>query len=592
MSGLAASRHRNFQDEWEPETNMSIKSIVWIVVCLSSVTVAVAAEPRPNVILVMTDDQGWAEVGFHGNEVLKTPNLDRFAAEGTELTNFYVSPMCTPTRSSLMTGRYHFRTGAHDTYIGRSNMNPEETTIAEVFAGAGYRTGIFGKWHLGENFPMRAEDQGFQKVVVHGGGGIGQFADYPGNTYWDPTLQYNDSFKKAKGYCTDVFIDESIQFMKDSGEQPFFCYLPLNVPHSPFDVADEFRADYDNQNLADPDGRKWVAPIYGMITQFDGAFGRLLEAVEDMGQRENTIILFMSDNGPNSTYFTAGLRAKKGSVYENGIRSPFVIQWPKTLQGGRKFDTPAMHIDLLPTLADACGIGLPADLQVDGKSILGLLHGETQGFQQRYLFMQHNRANVPPKYENCMARRGPWKVVGDGGEPTGFELYNIEQDPGETRDLADKHPEIVKAFVREYEAWFDDVTTQLRRDNGVPYPTELNPEQKRDFRFTWQDWWGDKTGWRPNNYGRWRMSNPGLIERFDISIVPHRRHRKQAATVKFIWTDKTIVKELDNVPSQVELTDVRLAKGTGWMEAQLHIDGKMHAVQEVRIKPHSTANVK
>lgn len=571
---------------------MSIKSIVWIVACLSSVTVAGAAEPRPNVILVMTDDQGWAEVGFHGNEVLKTPNLDRFAAEGTELTNFYVSPMCTPTRSSLMTGRYHFRTGAHDTYIGRSNMNPEETTIAEVFAGAGYRTGIFGKWHLGENFPMRAEDQGFQKVVVHGGGGIGQFADYPGNTYWDPTLQYNDSFKKAKGYCTDVFIDESIQFMKDSGEQPFFCYLPLNVPHSPFDVADEFRADYDKQNLADPDGRKWVAPIYGMITQFDGAFGRLLEAVEDMGQRENTIILFMSDNGPNSTYFTAGLRAKKGSVYENGIRSPFVIQWPKTLQGGRKFDTPAMHIDLLPTLADACGIALPADLQVDGKSILGLLHGETQGFQQRYLFMQHNRANVPPKYKNGMARRGPWKVVGDGGEPTGFELYNIEQDPGETRDLADKHPEIVEAFVREYEAWFDDVTNQLRRDNGVPYPAELNPEQKRDFRFTWQDWWGDKTGWRPNNYGRWRMSNPGLIERFDISIVPHRRHSKQAATVKFIWMDKTIVKELENVPSQVELTDVRLAKGIGWMEAQLHIDGKMHAVQEVRIRPHSTANVK
>ena len=550
--------------------------------------------PRPNIVLIMADDQGWGEVGFHGNKVIKTPNLDRFAAEGTELTNFYVSPMCTPTRSSLMTGRYHFRTGAHDTYIGRSNMNPAETTIAEVFANAGYHTGIFGKWHLGENYPMRAIDQGFQKAVVHGGGGIGQFADYPGNTYWDPMLQYNDSFKKAKGYCTDVFIDESIQFMKDSGDQPFFCYLPVNVPHAPFDVAKEFRADYDKQNLKDPDGRNWVAPIYGMITQFDGAFGRLLKAVEEMGQRENTIMIFMSDNGPNSTYFTAGLRAKKGSVYENGIRSPFVIQWPEVLKGGRKFNTPAMHIDLLPTLADACGIALPDDLIVDGKSILGLLKGEssaaTQQLEQRTLFMQHNRGNVPTKYKNGMARRGPWKAIGNRGEPTGFELYNIQQDPGEKQNLAAKHPEMVKSFVQEYEAWFDDVTAEMQRDGGMPSPIDLDPQQKLDFRFTWQDWWGEKTGWRPTNYGRWRMSNRGLIDRFDITIVPHRQHQGQSATVKFIWMDKTIVKEYDSVPPQIELSDIKLAKGTGFMEAQVHTGGKMRAVQEVRIRAHGAVS--
>ena len=168
------------------KTQMRVYTLRPMIVFLLAFGLAVPskAADRPNVILVMTDDQGWGEVGFHGNDVIKTPNLDRFAAEGTELTNFYVSPMCTPTRSSLMTGRYHFRTGAHDTYIGRSNMKPSETTIAEVFADTGYRTGIFGKWHLGENFPMRAQDQGFEKVVVHGGGGIGQFADFPGNTYW------------------------------------------------------------------------------------------------------------------------------------------------------------------------------------------------------------------------------------------------------------------------------------------------------------------------------------------------------------------------------------------------------------------------
>ena len=578
------------------KTQMRVYTLRPMIVFLLAFGLAVPskAADRPNVILVMTDDQGWGEVGFHGNDVIKTPNLDRFAAEGTELTNFYVSPMCTPTRSSLMTGRYHFRTGAHDTYIGRSNMKPSETTIAEVFADTGYRTGIFGKWHLGENFPMRAQDQGFEKVVVHGGGGIGQFADFPGNTYWDPTLQYNDTFKKAKGYCTDVFIDESIEFIKNSGDQPFFCYLPLNVPHSPFDVAKEFRADYDQQKLADPDGRNWVAPIYGMITQFDGAFARLLGALEEMGQREDTIVIFMSDNGPNSTYFTAGLRAKKGSVYENGIRSPFVIQWPKVFKGGRKFNAPAMHIDLLPTLADACGIALPDDLKVDGQSILGLLKGESSAaiekLEQRTLFMQHNRGNVPSKYKNCMVRRGPWKAVANRGEPTGFELYNIQQDPGEKRNLAAEHSEMVKSFVQQYEAWFDDVTAEMQRDSGMPSPIDLDSQQKLDFRFTWQDWWGDRTGWRPTNYGRWRMRNHGLVDRFDITIVPSRQHQGQTATVKFIWMDKTIVKKFDSVPTQVELSDIKLPKGTGFMEAQLHIGGKMHAVQEVRIRPYGVVS--
>ena len=561
---------------------------VWSLFLLSTCTL-LAAEQRPNVILVMTDDQGWGEVGFHGNTVLKTPNLDRFAAEGTELTNFYVSPMCTPTRSSLMTGRYHFRTGAHDTYIGRSNMNPQETTIAELFADAGYRTGIFGKWHLGENYPMRAQDQGFQKVVVHGGGGIGQFADYPGNTYWNPTLLYNDDFKKANGYCTDIFIDESIRFIKQNRDQPFFCYVPLNVPHSPFDVAKKFRESYDKQNLADPDGRKWVAPIYGMITQFDGAFQRLLDAVDEMGLKENTVIIFMTDNGPNSVYYTAGLRARKGSVYENGIRSPFVIRWPKGMKGGRKFNDPTMHIDLLPTLADACGIQLPGDLKLDGKSILPLLTGEVKELPERYVFMQHNRGNLPTKYKNGMVRKGPWKAVGNRGGQEGFELYNIEEDPGEKNNLAAEYPEKLKAFVREYETWFDDVTAQLQRNEGMPHPIELHPTQEYDFRFTWQDWWGDKTGWRPTNYGRWRMNNPELIDRFDVTVIPHRQHHGKTATVKFIWQGKTVVKTFETLPAHVELENVALAEGTGFMEAQLHIDDKMWGVQEVQIRAHAAA---
>ena len=547
------------------------------------------AGARPNVILVMTDDQGYGEVGFHGNPALKTPNLDRFAAEGTELVTFYVSPMCTPTRSSLMTGRYHYRTGAHDTYIGRSNMNPQETTIAEIFAEAGYRTGIFGKWHLGENYPMRAQDQGFQKVVVHGGGGIGQFADVPGNTYWDPTLLYNDAFKKAKGYCTDVFIDESIRFIRDSGDTPFFCYIPLNIPHSPFDVAKKFREPYDRQKLTDPDGRNWVPPIYGMITQFDQAFQRLLDEVEKMGLRENTIVIFMTDNGPNSTFYTAGLRAKKGSVYENGIRSPFVMQWPAGMKGGRKLKDTAMHIDLLPTLAEACGIELPADLKLDGLSVLDLLTGDADKLPERTVFMQHNRGNLPTKFKNGMARKGPWKMVNSSGKPNGFALYNMEVDQGEDNNLAEQHPDKLKELTVAYERWFDDVSAELRSVDGMPHPIVLDPIQKQDFRFTWQDWWGEDTGWRHTNYGGWRMTNPGKIDRFDIDIGVPRAHRGKAAILKFIWQGKTVEKKFKQLPERIALENVKLAKGTGFMEAQLLLDGKKWGVQEVRIRPHGKA---
>ncbi|GHC45510.1 arylsulfatase [Roseibacillus persicicus] len=545
---------------------------------------------QPNIVLLMTDDQGYGEVGFHGNKVLQTPNLDRFAKEGTELVHFYVSPMCTPTRSSLMTGRYHFRTGAHDTYIGRSNMNPEETTIAEIFADAGYQTGIFGKWHLGENYPMRAQDQGFQKVVVHGGGGIGQFADYPGNTYWDPTLLYNDSFKKAEGYCTDVFIDESIDFISNNREKPFFCYLPLNIPHSPFDVDAEFLEPYESQGVRDKGKRQWTAKIYGMLTQFDGAFQRLLDALDEMELAENTIVIFMSDNGPNSVYYTAGLRDNKGSVYENGFRSPFVIRWPEAMKGGRKLTDPAMHIDLLPTLAEACGIELPDALKLDGKSILPLLTGETESLPERYLFMQHNRANVPQKYRNFMVRKGPFKVVqgiGKGFQEVPknpkFELYDIEKDPGEENNIAQEHPEMVTEFVTEYEQWFDEVTADLQRTGGTPSPYILDPVQKQDYRFTWQCWFGPDANWRPTAYGRWMMTNPGEIERFDVTIIPQKNHLGKAAKIKFIWQDQVLENSYDKVPARVTLEDIELAEGTGFMEAQLFIGDKLWGVKEVQI---------
>ena len=298
---------------------------------------------------------------------------------------------------------------------------------------------------------------------------------------------------------------------------------------------------------------------------------RLLDAVESQGIKNDTIVIFMSDNGPNSVCFTAGLRAKKGSVYENGFRVPFVIRWPGRIPGGRKIKDPAMHIDLLPTLANACGIEIADSLKLDGQNILPVLTGESSSIPERSLFMQH---------------KGPWRVVNVSNDPSKFELYNIDLDPGAKEDLASQYPERVKTLVSEYEAWFDDVTAELQSTQGMPCPCELNPIQKQAFRFTRQDWWGEKTGWRPNNYGRWRMNNPGLIERFDVTIIPQKQHVGKPSAVKFIWQDKLIEKRFDSTPSKVLLENIWLAEGTDFMEAQLFIGAQMWGVKEVQIEVH------
>jgi hypothetical protein len=323
----------------------------------------------------------------------------------------------------------------------------------------------------------------------------------------------------------------------------------------------------------------------------DEAFQRLLDTVKTQGLEENTIVIFTTDNGPNSTYFTAGLKARKGSVFENGFRAPFVIRWPAAIEGGRKLSDLAMHIDLLPTLARACDIPIPKDLQLDGQNILPLLTGEIEKLDERFIFMQHNRGNVPVKYKNGMARKGPWKVVGNKGTPEGFELYHIDNDPGETNNLAAEHPEKVKAWVAEYEKWFDDVTAELMEIKGAPHPFELNPAQPYDYRLTWQDWYGDMTGWNAKNYGKWHVTNPGLIDKFDITIRTTRDTYGLPTELRFIWLDQEKSMKFDSTPDQILLEDIKLKKGTGWMEAQLIIDGKIRCVQEIQIRPHGVKSV-
>ncbi len=450
-----------------------------------------AAEERPNVVVVITDDQGFGDLGAHGNEHIRTPNLDRLHAESTRLTRFHVCPVCSPTRACLMTGRYNYRTGAIDTYLGRSMMYCDEVTMAEVFRTAGYRTGIFGKWHLGDNYPMRAMDQGFDEALVHQGGGIGQPSDPPGNSYFDPILEHNGRQEQHAGYCTDIFTTAAIDFIKEHRDDPFFVYLSTNAPHSPHEVAEEYYQPYLDMGLDET-----VARIYGMVENIDDNVGRLTDALDGFGLAENTILVFLTDNGPGGgagNRYNAGLRGSKGQPYEGGIRVPCFVRWPARLAPNRDIDRIAGHIDLLPTLAAACGGELPADRKIDGRNLMPLLSGEAGEWPDRHLFFQWHRGDEPEPFRGSAVLTQRFKLV------NGEELYDLENDPGEKENLAEQHPDKVADLRTVYEAWFADVSASRGYDPPRIY---IGAPEENPAVLTRQDWRGPE-GWGDKDAGHW-----------------------------------------------------------------------------------------
>ncbi len=456
---------------------------------------------KPNVLLIITDDQCYGDLGCHGNDKIKTPNLDRLAAESVEFTQFYVCPVCAPTRASLMTGRYNYRTGAIDTYLGRAMMHNDEVTVAEFLAAAGYRTGIFGKWHLGDNYPLRPTEQGFQESLIHKGGGLCQPSDPPGgDSYFDPTLYHNGKAVKTKGYCTDVYTDAALKFIEANKAKPWFCYHATNAPHVPLQVPDSYVEPYRKMGLGEN-----TAKVYGMITNIDENVGKLLAKLKELGLEENTIVIFLTDNGPcpasrdkgQPPRFNAGLRDQKGTVYDGGIRVPFFIRWPAGFKGGRKIETIAAHIDVLPTLLAACGVKPPPDLKLDGLSLLPLLLGEKAPWPDRTLYTQWHRGDEPLLYRSCMARTQRWKLV------NGKELYDMAADPGEKRDVAAEHPEIVAKMRKGYEEWFKDVSATRGYD---PPRIVLGAPEENPSLLTRQDWRGPRAGWSPESLGFWEVS--------------------------------------------------------------------------------------
>ena len=465
---------------------------------------------KPNVILIITDDQGVGDLGINQNPNLQTPNIDRFASESIRFDNFFVSPVCAPTRSSLLTGRYSLRTGVRDTYNGGAQMSGDELTIAEILKEANYETGIFGKWHLGDNYPFRPTDQGFDESLIHLAGGIGQVGDFTNyyaknRSYFDPILWHNNKQKKFDGYCSDIFTQKAIEFIEKNKSKQFFCYLSFNAPHTPLQVPEKYQKQYSETNFDKEiyyanqlmqmsendinDARK----IYGMISNIDENLGRLLQKLYQLEIEDNTIVIFMTDNGPQQLRYNSGLRGKKGGVYNGGIKVPFFMKVPKKFQELKKVKNLSAHIDVLPTITELCGLDLPKNITIDGRSLVPNMKGEKG--EDRFLFSYWTRKQ-PEKYINMSLQDDNYKLIANtsfDSEIKNFEFYDMKKDPYEKVNIIDNNISKAKKFKHEMDKLLGELTAsknlktppRTKIGTGFENPTFLNRNDASGDRGVW-----------------------------------------------------------------------------------------------------------
>lgn len=402
------------------------------------------AQSRPNVVLILADDMGWGDMSSHKNPVIETPVLDRLASQGARFERFYVSPLCAPTRASLLTGRYHLRTGVASVTSGLETMRSSEVTLAEVFKTAGYATGAFGKWHNGAHYPENPQGQGFQEFLGFCGGHW--------TNYFSTTLQQNGHPVKTNGYITDVLTDAALGFIERNKTKPFLCYVPYNAPHSPYQVPDAYFNKYKAKGVADRE-----AAVYGMVDNMDENIGRILQKLDELALSDNTIVIFLSDNGPNTVRYNGDMKGIKASVDEGGSRVPFFIRWPGKIRANTRIEPIAAHIDLLPTLVELAGIARPDTARLDGKSMVPLLNGKTASWPERTLFthvLKTDSTYVINLYPGA-SRTTRYRFV-RGKEAD--ELYDMLADPGQKQNIVAQKPAVTAEFRKQYDAWFADVT--------------------------------------------------------------------------------------------------------------------------------------
>ncbi len=578
-----------------------MNKILLLLSLISSMTL-LSALNRPNVIVIMSDDQGAGDYGFAGNKLIKTPSLDAMQKRGGFINNFYVSSVCAPTRASLITGRYNYRTRCVDTYIGRAMMDAKEITIAEFLEKAGYRTGIYGKWHMGDNYPLRAMDQGFQDSLVHRGGGIGQPSDPIGaeGKYTDPTLIKNGEEVALKGYCTDIYFDAAMEFIEKSKKQKknFFTFIATNAPHGPFhDVPPELYEAYTKvdfspimihslkgDRLAKENDK--LARISAMITNIDENVGRLFKRLDQLELTENTIVIYLNDNGPNGARFVGNMRGAKASVDDGGIRSPLLMHWPSKIKAGTIIDKQCAHIDILPSILDACNVEAPKNL-LDGRSFLRLLtEGETN-WPTRQLVFQTHRGDEPQLYHHFAIHEEPWKLV----HPSGFgreklvgdlalQLYNLEADPMQKNDLASSKPEIVRHLKKSYEAWFKEVS-ETRPDNYAPPRIVIGTDHEVRSVLTRQDWrHNNESGrpWAPDSNGSWLLEAP-KAQNYSVDLYFLGNHPAGKAVVHA--AGKSEIVDVPENASHVMINNMKLPAGKMKLVADVTFGDKVQGPHQL-----------
>ncbi|MEC3908659.1 arylsulfatase [Tamlana sp. 2201CG12-4] len=528
-----------------------------IVVILLFFSAISQGQKQPNIIFILTDDQGYGDFSCFGNPYLDTPNMDKLKSESLFMSNFHVSAVCAPTRAAILTGRYNYRTGVTSVNQSRVNMHPEEHTIAEYLKDAGYNTGLFGKWHLGYNYPMRANDQGFDEVVTWEEMQYGRF---------NPIMDVNGESQHFYGhFLTDLIFDKAIDFVerKSTANKPFFAFIPTFLPHTHPDgkqVPDKYVKPFEDEK----DLIQHTKEVYGMVSKVDENIGRLMKRVTELGLDENTLIIFTSDNGPAShgprrggqKRYNNNYRGVKGEGYEGGIRVPLLMRWIGKYNNEQEVDEFTAHIDLLPTIMDICDVPLKRNKVLDGKSLLPLIENKKVKWERTY----YHHFLVPwSKEGNDAFQKTLWKksVVYDGAYKLveGKELFDLSNDPYEKVDLAKQKPEKVKQLQKDYLNWLDEVIDQ---DNLPSYPNHIGNDIQPITNLFYFEKVSNEEGWpvKVEESGNYKIT----LEDIQHKVLPN--HTKAIISVKgkefYGYTNK---KDKDLV-----IDNVKLPKGEYYLK--------------------------
>jgi arylsulfatase A-like enzyme len=532
---------------------------------------------RPNVLIINIDDMGYGDMSCHGNPALKTPNLDNLHSQSIRFTQFHTAPMCAPTRGQLISGVTALRNGARWVGTAQTNLRSDIPTMSEIFKEAGYHTGLFGKWHIGDNYPRRPQDRGFDETVWFPQQEIGTISDYWDNDYFDDIYEHNGVKKRYKGFCTDVWFQESMKWMEkcSKSDRPFMCWLPTNVVHGPYYVDQKYR---DMANM--PDKHPEVQTFFGMMLNLDENIGKLLEWFDETGLRDDTIILFMTDNGVTHGYsvYNAGMRGYKGHLWEGGHREPLFISWPNGGIGKpRDINELAQVHDIAPTLMELCSIDKPANADFDGMSLVKQIRGEKQ-MPDRILVVQFQRAVEIKKWDACIMW-GPWRLLNaidadahDSPErmamfqkrkreyQINLELYNVRDDPHQDKNIIDKYPEIVRKMKDHYQKWWAKIEPELEIDRPIIIGNDAeNPSAISCM--TWAETYITQKsdilkGARSNGYWNLQIDREGTYK-FELCRWPKEAEATISGSAKVVYADDFVYGK-EKIGKALPITDARI----------------------------------